>query len=857
MARPADDGGGGPFDYYAVSSYSIRAAAEDTRTRLSSMDSVKSQVTGHAKTALDAVEGDLRGSLANAPTEANAHADDVTQKATFAAGAVEMFAGYVDDFNYDSGHPRSVAKLNAAYQAQEHANFGTPAVSYPDKATPEQKSEADTQWNSAFTHNKNAVTAQLTNEYHQLEAELDKRADHIAQLLSRGPNTADLQEMYGAGALPSYAALIFPQCDFSGVTLTELPYDLRDLPADEVAAWLLSHPEAPANVVDIALKDLSIATEVGRQLGEEAKLLQGSFDRAELAAWTAKYERFASSPIVNSGLFTALGAPGTLDLLCRISQTLNRTDLPPDDQQRHVLAILKAGLQSATTYYGFDSTQFAHDLVKAGTSDLTDTEGSLYEQGYTGAMSYLLYDGHYGDTFIGTVAADLDHYERIDQSGTLHLWQDRNDSFRNGAFHWDDLMPGWAGGTAAQDPMMAVMSALSNSPHADLAFFSGGGDADSNGIVDRQEYYIKDRIWDGDGFYSISKALDTATTDPSLLQGPEGHNAAVLASATVNLFSERTYLDADIEKMGWSGDGSDDSGKHFAHVLATYMDGVDQARIRNASTPGIPGASDALWSDDFHRSLANVPVFGLDAVQKFSHVAMSTEDGLVELRNGLNIYEGQKLGAAADYLHAHPGDAAAQAALSYSVYHNADLEGMFMNELGDSKIAEAKGRDDAIKGWVDMGKDVVAAIPIPGAKALSEGGQAVLNLALSTGEDSGADALKDHLAHFEADETAKQNTDATSMLKQQEYAVAKTLIEHGIVQDPQALVDGSLQAVTKDTSGNYHVMSYNDFVKLPDAEQQSILAELLSTSHGVGLTFDPGEYESRYKDEFHEYFGEG
>lgn len=854
MARLDDTGGGGPFDYYKVSGTAIRAAAEDTRRRLSAIATVKSQLAGQARAAVAAVEGQLQSSMANAPTMVNAIADDVVQKATYAAGALEVFAIYVDDFDYGSANPRSVSKLNAAYSEQAAANFGTAAVTYPDNATTAEETLADTQWSRDYTRNRNAVLGQLTTEYHQLEGELDMSAQHVSEMLGRGPNAADLQQMYGAGALPSFAALIFPQVNFSGVKLTELPYDLRGLPPDELAALLLSSPEVPLNVVNAALKDPVIATEIGRLLGEEARQLDGSFDRETLTAWTEKYERFAGNATVNAGMLTALGAAGTLDLLCSISYT-DAGAVPPDDAQRHILSLLKEGLQRATTYLGFDGEQFAHDLVSAGTSDVAFGEGSTYQFGYTGALSYLLYNGHYGDEFIGTVAADLDSYERIDNAGTLDLWADRH-SVASGSYNWYDLMPAGAGETADQDPMISLMSALAKSPQADLDFFSAGGDSDGNGIPDRQEYYIKQRIWDGDGFYAISKALDTASTDPSVLQGPEATNAATLASATVNLFAQREYLDDNIEKMAGSGDGTDDAGRHFAHILSTYMVGVDYADRESLVMTGPPGPS-RLWFPELHSEVGNVPLFSADAVKDFSLVAMSTDGGLAELRAGLNAYEGLKLGAAADYLQNHPDDEAAREALTQSVYRNADLEGMFMNELGDSKIAEARGRDDAIESWVHLGQDVVEAVPIPGSKALGEGGEAVLNLAVSTGSDGGADALMEQWAHFEQDEVAKQNTDATSMLHQQEYAVAKTLFEHGMATDPQAIVDSGSTTVTKDSQGSYHLMPYDEFSELSDADRLEALSHIISADHGVGMVFDQGQYENQYEAQFHDLFEGG
>ena len=266
----------------------------------------------------------------------------MTQKATYAAGAVELFAGFVDDFDFGSSDPRSVSKLNQAYASSAVGDFGTPAVHYPDNATPTQRSDADDARAARVSQARTTLMANLQAEYGRLENRLDTNAQHVSAMLDRGPNEADLRTMYGAGALPSYASLIFPDVSFGGVTITELPYDLRDLPPDRLATYLIDHPDTPQNVVDFALQDTAVADEVGQQLAD------GVDDRgiAPARVWDA-LRRFDQNDDVAGAFVRSLGAQDMATLLAMSRYTMDGDDIDDDEGQMHsrlvTLGYLMAG----------------------------------------------------------------------------------------------------------------------------------------------------------------------------------------------------------------------------------------------------------------------------------------------------------------------------------------------------------------------------------------------------------------------------------------------------------------------------------------------------------------------------------
>ncbi|HEY7044023.1 MAG TPA: hypothetical protein VH419_10180, partial [Nocardioidaceae bacterium] len=272
----------GPFEHYPASGWVIRAAAETTRGRLSAVDAVREQVGGLGRTLIDSVEGQLEDSAADAPTDAHAHADSVTQKATYAAGAVEMFAHYVDVFDRESTSPRSVSALNAAYIEASSGDFGVPPTHYPKDATAQQRTSLDNERTGTISQARQATMSTLQAEYGRLQDVLDQNAAQVSAMLDHGPNDKDLRAMYAVGALPSYATVIYPDVNFDGVMVTALPYDLRQMSDKQLAAWLVEHDEAEPTLVDVALRDTDVAHQVGLRLahdvGDETTLSSDRWD---------------------------------------------------------------------------------------------------------------------------------------------------------------------------------------------------------------------------------------------------------------------------------------------------------------------------------------------------------------------------------------------------------------------------------------------------------------------------------------------------------------------------------------------------------------------------------------------------
>jgi hypothetical protein len=537
-------------------------------------------------------------------------------------------------------------------------------------------------------------------------------------------------------------------------------------------------------------------------------------------------------------MFQKLGPENTLRVLSNVGQA----SVPPMSEdveaKKRLIDLYRQGLGAASKEPGFPHQSFADGLVKAATKDPEDYYGrGTTGYGLTSALSVLMYNAHFSDDFSKDLATGLDKYERIDHKGQEHLWSYRDGSPQN--FLWDQMVP-YEAGNVSQDPMISMNSMLANAPNAALDFYKDD---------DRQKYYIKDRTWQGDGFQSLSHVLDVATTDPDLIKGPHAKDAAELAGATVNLLGERRGSVEDMRTF--IDDMHGDSAKNFAHILGTYMVGADLAANQGKYDykDGVdPSLSTTLNLDAFGGNVGNIPLFDKDSLAKFGVAAMSTEDGMLELRNATNRYESMKINGLANLInHPKPG-VDGEMALQKGISQNAHLEGLFLKANGDVAIAEGKDKDEAVGKWIDMGESVVDLVPVPGVDKMVDGtAKDVINLAIDEGKSSGVDSLKEKLAHYEKDATKKSNGDVEDAVEQQQYNTAVALYDNDLANHPDKVEQTKLY---KDG----HMLSFTEFKQLNDADQASALSTLYGGLDGVGNHWDPNEYQEDLSTTFHDYF---
>ncbi len=228
------------FEYYPVSGMTVKAAAEDTRGRVSSVNQLVARLEQDHRQAVAAVSGMLEQSVADAPTEAVTTANRVLQQAEYAAGCLELFGTEIDTYNYHSAAPRSISKLNAAYSAGFADGFGATYRDPGPAATLEERQTATEDYSAAWAAGRNQLLSSLNAEKARLDAALDAAASNVSTMLGQGPTTANLLSLWGAGVLPPYAPVLYPGTQFSGE-------DLPPAAQEELRQYLLDNPDVLFN----------------------------------------------------------------------------------------------------------------------------------------------------------------------------------------------------------------------------------------------------------------------------------------------------------------------------------------------------------------------------------------------------------------------------------------------------------------------------------------------------------------------------------------------------------------------------------------------------------------------------------
>ena len=559
-----------------------------------------------------------------------------------------------------------------------------------------------------------------------------------------------------------------------------------------------------------------------------ARTDQGTADLA------ARFAGSSGDPAVMSAFFSALPADKLLTLK---SDLATATYAGPDVLARRtsLLAHLRTGLSVAQA--GWDprtQAAYAGALVDATTDP--EVFGPGTPSSYAGALSYLLTDSTYSGAFLSAAAGKIDTFERRTPGKDLDVWN------RTGVRDtgWAPYFPDSPAGAAHVDPAAALMSALSRNPKAALDFFSQG--AVAGGVSDRQMYWLHDRDWSQEHFDALSRALLAATTAPTVLDPHEAetaHNAARLASQTVNLLGHRT----DIEPRELT-DGS--TVKNLATILSTYMYGADEVGPIGGLDWDKGGAINVPMQY-FNGTQLNMPLFDTISVRSFIVLAASSRDGFATLRAGIDAFAYRKYSLALDILAANPTNETARAEFKNAYTSQAELEGLFTRAIGDAAIAEAKRKDAATNAmWVAVGEGVFGAVPLGSFVAGGDLGKSVVSSIIGQGRGATADSAAARWGPATAAVRDTQEKIAGQAQATAEYAVLAALAAH------PTLLGEPLPDSARSPDGK--LLSPDAMGGLGSADVADVVSRLLSPDVGAGLYFDEMDFELAYKDAFFDFY---
>lgn len=584
--------------------------------------------------------------------------------------------------------------------------------------------------------------------------------------------------------------------------------------------------------------------EIGRELADATDPPLMVYDPEALAAYQETFARYTDDDTVMTAFYSGIEPEGLLIFMSEVARRdVNNYGVDLELQQR-MLDSLQDGLETASDAWspGY-AERYAEDLVQAATQDPHDGDSHHLVSSFPGALSHLLYDSNYSDAFLTSAADALDNYERLEVDGSEGTWEERSMGAGN---NFLDLFP-YEASAAHFDPMVGLMSALGNNADVSLDFFTGG----ANDGADRQMYWIHDRKWMHDQFLHMSEALLAATTDQSLIDppdGPDAARAANLVSTAVNLLGHREgigFYDAGF--FGTDMERSEAASENFATMLATYMHGVDETLLNGPEyDPEWDGAGTANPRAGYYPGvIPNVPLFNMDSLRNFIVYASGNEEGLLTLRAGLNEYTARKYALAADYLQeGGVDDQTAQDVFEQAYLGQARMEGAFVDAVGDAAIARAAGEDAVREQWASLAEGAVSAIPVGKLVTAAGGGdaaEAIIGFAVDQGISNSASELQSEWASLEEAERELQRGVAEETLAHGQYNVFTALNEAGLVPDP---------ALQDTWAPNGQLLSYNEFSELDSGDQAEALSWLRNVEDGVGGVFNPFDYEQEFNNQF-------
>jgi hypothetical protein len=568
-----------PYSPYPVTGGQIRAAAEDTSGRLESVRTVVGQVESEHRGAISGVEGDLEGSVADAIDPMRQSASAVEKSAFYAAGCLEFFGHAVDIYNTDGVSPRSVEKLNSDWEALVASSFGVSRESLPSDATQEQREAANGRFNSAVSSARAAEQREFDAEFERLETNLDEAATETQGKLNRGPNKADILDLYSAGALPVFAALIWSDIDFSN---QYLPPEQ----AQELARYIADQVEKG---------DIDATT---------VRLMSLYQDNAD---FSAEFYRHVTPDEMTNAI---------VELSSDAFPYGNPADPYSLSEERELYRnfLVAAGTMLATYSNGVGDNRPPDDFAEQWGNAITSEDPE--DQANAAALSMLFkhgQDGGFDGDFLAEVTEIVYEYE-VNHPDDGPIWGPRagtdsstmygpQDPFKEG----DLIFGGYS-----YDPLANLFTAMDESPEAAEIFVGNAGttEYDDTGAMvnDRLHYLLMERIWPTDNGDGLGQALQGATTH-SRNDDASGQQSAALASQLVHLIAnEAGDEDSGFWEDGWRiPEGMRDS---VGNIAASYVSDIYRIAQNDSGDP--TDLTDWVYGDNASENAYN-DIFGLRA----------------------------------------------------------------------------------------------------------------------------------------------------------------------------------------------------------------------------------------------------
>jgi hypothetical protein len=586
-----------------------------------------------------------------------------------------------------------------------------------------------------------AYARSVRNEVAEQAETALRDADAADQALAAALTRAATTDVNDVGTLAQQQALL----DFQ-----------KKSPAEQTA-YLLAHPEEYAFLgghVSDAVKT-RIGESIANDLDEMARAPERLGDATKVADVTRLLAAFGGDPDVAAPLYQRLGADGLLGTLYGVGNLLY-VDVNAE-ALGGLAAQLRSGLQTASIDSDFDGEGFGRDLARYATGTASGATGDAFDSafgsgpGAASVLDYLMRGGDYGGDFVRGVAEGLDGFERGEPESVLS-WIEHNSTTPFNA-----LDPAVSGPC---DVMATVMGQLSRHPDAGLDFFTDD--------PERSGYYFGERDWSRDGFGSIAQVALSIGTDPENIANASEATGKFVASVVDSLPDNPAFT---VEKARAASEP-------LADLLKHYMPSARVALIDGGSADG--GALVDTLNLDCFPQLHDQPVFSKLDVKAVLGVALSTEDGLARVAEGVANFRQTTLANYAALVES--GDPSVSSFNVQNLLNDSmTLEGSVQEVVASTAIEGARSKDQQVAAFTDLVSKAVKAVPVPGGK--------IVDVVWAEVRQLSSDEVRSAFADNESVMRAHQTDEAVDGKVKAAISSYLALVEAGVADVPPELRD--------------------------------------------------------------------
>jgi hypothetical protein len=507
----------------------------------------------------------------------------------------------------------------------------------------------------------------------------------------------------------------------------------------------------------------NVQTMLGHEMAERVNDVNYDTDDEDLDELNEILGRRVTDPEVMSAMYQDLEPSGTARALNMLEM---QQGMYGDGSALDLAKTLRQGLATASQDDTFPSESYGNELVHWFLTPMLDddqqkwaSDHDMSSQAGASLIAFMMRDVNYSADFLTGAANKLDDFEQMSAESD---WMDASTWYSHTGYSpFNDSEE-----VTYADPMAEMMRAMSRQPEVGYDFITGEGRAD---------FYFDKRDWSHDGYDGIAALADQVSTDPDVYAAhPEG--AAMVAAQ---------FVDWTANSEGFNAEDAKPASDSVAHLLSTYMPSTAAAMDGGGGDLGDPQNHPGGLNVIGFGRMEHMPQFYREDLANMTGVAMSTEDGMVDMAEGVANYRQTQINTLADRLADDPDNIDLRTRLQGVMLDDAELRAFTTKIAGETEISEAHDTDQQRQFWSNLVAEGVKQVPIK---------PPIVGSIVEHGIDLGTGAIDNAWANTAEGVTDEWEDNATNGIAQMNYETYASLVESGVIpenQVPDNLFDGS------------------------------------------------------------------